>query len=122
MKWITDGIYVRVISKRVAEGSLYNKKLPVITILDQYTFEVYSDELNREFTNLREKDVETVLPRSKDVQKDPNNCSVLIVRGRHRGQSGKIHSIDKQRDQVKILIDFSDLVTVSQDDCSLKSK
>ena len=119
---MTDGIYVRVISKRVAEGSLYNKKLPVITIHDQCTFEVYSDELNREFTNLREKDVETVLPRSKDIDKDSEACSVLIVRGKHKGQSGKIHSIDRKHDAVRILVDFSDFVTVSQDDCSLKTK
>jgi len=54
----------------VAEGRLYYKKLPVITVLDQYTFEVFSSELNREFTNIREKDVETVLPRSKEIERN----------------------------------------------------
>lgn len=69
----------------MADGTLYNKKLPVITVLDQYTFEVFSSELNREFTNIREKDVETVLPRSKEIEKNPESCQVLIVRGEHRG-------------------------------------
>ena len=44
--------------------------MPVVNILDSTTFEVYSKDLNREFTELREKDVETVLPRSKDLNKE----------------------------------------------------
>ena len=60
---------MRVVSKKAFEGRLYNRVLPVTAVHNQYTFEVYSEELNRHITDLREKDVETVLPRSKDIEK-----------------------------------------------------
>ena len=74
--------------------------LPVNTVLDQCTFEVYSTEYNRPVTDLREKDVETVLPRSKDIERSSGNRTVLIVRGPHKGASGTVSSIDKKRDKV----------------------
>ena len=91
---------VRVASKKAFGGKLYNRVLPVTTVLDQFSFEVFSDEHNRSITDLREKDVETVLPRSKDVEKSHGNRTVLIVRGRHQGASGIVNSIDKKRDKV----------------------
>jgi len=114
---------VRIVSKKVAEGKLYNKVLPVMTVLDRCTFEVFSRELNCEFTNLREKDIETVLPRSRDLEgeRDKSNKDVIILRGEHKGSSGTVRSIDKKKDQVKVLVDFCNLITVSQDDCSLKA-
>lgn len=87
LKWVTEGIQVRIVSKKVADGRLYNKVLPVMTVLDRCTFEVFSRELNCEFTNLREKDIETVLPRSRDLEseRDKRNIDVLILRGEHKG-------------------------------------
>ena len=58
LKWVKEGIQVRIVSKKVLSGKLYNKVLPVTTVLDQYSFEVFSDELNRPITDLREKDIE----------------------------------------------------------------
>ena len=113
LKWVAEGIQVRVISKKAADGILYNKVLPVVTVLDRCTFEVFSRELNREFTCLREKDIETVLPRSKELEGNPTSLEVLIVRGDHKGQSGQVRSIDKKKDRVEILVDYCDIVTVS---------
>lgn len=73
LKWVKEGIQVRIVSKKVLSGKLYNKVLPVTTVLDQYSFEVFSDELNRPITDLREKDIETVLPRSKDIEREIGN-------------------------------------------------
>ena len=56
-----------------------------MTVLDQNTFEVFSRELNCEFTCLREKDIETVLPRSKELESNCGNIEVLILRGEHKG-------------------------------------
>lgn len=111
---------MRVTSKQAVDGKLYNCVLPVTTVLDKTTFEVFSAQLNRPITELRERDVETVLPRSKDVEKGQGNRTVLIVSGRDKGLSGTVKSIDKKRDKVQVLIDYTDMVTVSQDDCSLK--
>ena len=91
------------------------------TVLDHATFEVYSRNHNRPVTELREKDVETALPRSKDIERAAGNRTVVIVRGKHKGSYGTVNSIDKKRDKVQILVDFSQMVTVGQDDCSLKT-
>ena len=121
LKWVMEGIQVRVVSKKVADGRLYNKVLPVMTVLDRCTFEVFSEELNCAFTYLREKDIETVLPRSKDIeQRDKGNLDVIILRGENKGSTGTVKSIDKKKDKVEVLVDFIKIVTVSQDDCSLK--
>ena len=69
-------------------------------VLDQYTFEVYSQEHNRAITELRERDVETVLPRSKDVERSQGDRTVVVVRGRHRGAIGTVNQIDKRGDKV----------------------
>ena len=120
LKWVSEGIQVRVVSKKVADGRLYNKVLPVMTVLDRCTFEVFSEELNCAFTYLREKDIETVLPKSKDLeQRDKGNLDVKILRGEYKGSNGTVKSIDKKKDKVEILVDFINIVTVSQDDCSL---
>ncbi len=103
---------MRVNSKRAVDGKLYNCVLPVTTVLDQTTFEVFSSQLNRPITELRERDVETVLPRSKDVEKGQGNRTVQIVRGKEKGSIGTVKSIDKKRDKVQILIDYTDIVTV----------
>ena len=57
-----------MVSDKVCDGKLYNIVVPVTNVHDANTFEVYSKELNREFTDLREKDIETVLPRSRDLE------------------------------------------------------
>ena len=87
-------------SKKVLRGQLYNQILPVTTVLDHQTFEVFSDALNRPVTDLREKDVETVLPRSKDVEREAGPRTVQIVRGENKGSAGVVKSIDKKRDKV----------------------
>lgn len=116
-----EGIQVRVVSKKAFDGKLYNRVVPVTTVLDESTFEVFSKEHNRPITELREKDVETVLPRSKDLERGDGERTVLIVRGRYKGAVGTVKHIDKKRDEVQVLVDYSDLVTVGQDDCSLRA-
>ena len=49
-------------SKSIHSGSLYNKELEVSGVLSEFAFEVKSE--GRYFTDLRERDVETVLPTS----------------------------------------------------------
>jgi len=42
LKWIKEGILVRVVSKKAFSGKLYNCVLPVQTVLSENTFEVFS--------------------------------------------------------------------------------
>ena len=61
-------------SKKVDGGRLYNKLVKVTTIFDKYSFEAIPlDEDQRgvdvqAITDLREKDVETVLPSRSDIE------------------------------------------------------
>lgn len=57
-----EGLLVRCVSKSIHSGSLYNKELEVSGVLSEFAFEVKSE--GRYFTDLRERDVETVLPTS----------------------------------------------------------
>ena len=52
-----------MVSKKIQEGSLYGKELKITTVLDQYTFEA-SLEKGHILSDIREKDLETVLPSS----------------------------------------------------------
>jgi len=56
---------VRCVSRSVDDGKLYGKELDVITVLDDSKFEVKLGSKIIDY--LREKDVETVLPTSKQL-------------------------------------------------------
>ena len=103
---MTEGILVRVISTKVAEGRLYEKKVKIINVLDRYSFEAVpvesSSRLDPSYTNLREKDLETVLPSSKRLDEGKSNYMLKILYGEHSGRTGKCLSIDKKRDKVVI--------------------
>jgi hypothetical protein len=91
-----------VISKKVADGKLYDKKMQIANVLDAYSFEAIpverSSRLEPAYTNLVEKDLETVLPPSKH----PDEAEVKIVYGKHSGRTGRVLSIDKKRDRVVV--------------------
>ena len=89
----------RVVSKTVAEGKLYEKKVRITHILDSYTFEAVSGETNLSYTELSERDLETVLPSSKKLD---DSSVVKIVYGKHKDRTGKVVSIDKKRDRVVV--------------------
>ena len=52
---------------------------------------MYSKEHNRLITELRERDVETVLPRTKDIDKGQGDLTVLVVRGKYKGSTGTVN-------------------------------
>jgi len=62
LKWIQEGIIVRCISKTVYGGSIYGKELNITAVLSEFEFEAHVDE--KIFSDLRERDLETVLPSS----------------------------------------------------------
>jgi len=97
LKWVIPGIVIRVVSKKVAEGKLYNKKLKVTDVLSQYQFLAVPTEgadLNA-YDNIREKDIETVMP--KEI-----NESIAVLRGEFKGEVGKMISRDRKKDEVVI--------------------
>jgi ribosomal protein S4E len=62
------------------------------------------------YDNLREKDLETVIPREE-------NASVAILRGQFKGEVGKILSKDKKKEKVTIQVGMMDIIELPLDDC-----
>jgi ribosomal protein S4E len=86
----------RVISKKIENGKLYNKKLRVIDVLNDSKFSatpINSSSHLIVYTELREKDIETVIPKDQ-------NEEVLILKGEFKGETGKILSRDRKKDEV----------------------
>lgn len=68
LKWVIEGIRVRVVSKKASQGRLYGKVVNVRTVLDCFKFEACEPGSYQIIGDLREKDIETMLPSSKDLQ------------------------------------------------------
>ena len=110
LKWITPNIMIRVFSKKPQDGKLYDKKLEVIDILDDYTFTVI-DEKGQIYDELREEDVETALPKLQGL--------VKIIKGENKGKLGMLLERNKEKNEVIIqLVDTLEILICSQDDCA----
>ena len=69
----------------------------VVDVLNKYKFSLamISDGGNSQqlYNNMREKDIETVIPKGKDEE-------VVIVRGENKGEIGKVLSRDKKNEEI----------------------
>lgn len=111
LKWVLPGLIVRVVSKKVEGGKLYNTKLRVTDVLSAYKFHALPLEGAQVlYENLREKDIETVIPREDGAQ-------VALLKGEHKGEVGKILSRDKKKEELTVQVGLTDIVTVHLDDC-----
>jgi len=110
LKWVTPHIMVRVVSQSFRDGKCYDKKLEVTDIIDKYTFTAV-DERGHAIDGLREKDIETVMPKVSGY--------VKVVSGEHKHTIGTLLERNKQKNQVQIqLVDTLEIITCSQDDCA----
>ena len=80
---------MRVVSKKAAQAKLYGKIVNVRTVHDAFKFDAEEPGSYEILGDLREKDIETVLPSSKDLQSEVNT-TVMLLRGEHRGKVGKV--------------------------------
>ena len=71
---------VRVINDKIENGTLYNKKLGIASILNEYEFLIVDS--NRHFSDIVESDLETVLPPSKEYK----TAIVMILKGEFKGE------------------------------------
>lgn len=114
LKWIIPNIVVRVVSKKVANGKLYNCKLRISDVLSAHKFLAVPLEQDSSslivYDSLTEKDLETVIPKQ-------DNSQVAVLRGEFRGEIGKILSRDRKKDEVVIQVGLTDIIKVSQDHC-----
>jgi len=85
------------------------KKLKVQDVHDKYTFTVVTPD-NQVLDSVREKEIETIMPKE--------HGAIMILKGEHKGEVGRLHERDKKKDRCTIqLSDELDFVTCSQDDC-----
>ena len=109
LKWVMPGIIVRVVSEKIEKGRLYNCKLRVTDVLSAYQFlAVPLSGTNQSvvYDELREKDIETVMPKQDGEQ-------VAILRGEFKGEIGKMLSRDRKKDEVVIQVGMVNIVKVS---------
>jgi DNA/RNA-binding protein KIN17 len=94
--WLFEGIVVKVMNKKLLDGSLYKKKGVVIAIHDTYVGEVRLLE-NDAVLRIDQSELETVLP--------PVDGRVMIVNGRNRGCYGRLKSVNADKYNTSVVIE-----------------
>ena len=112
LKWVIPGLIVRVVSKKVEGGRLYNTKVKISDVLSAFKFHAipHDGSSTTLYENLREKDIETVIPKEDGQQ-------VSILKGEFKGEIGKILSRDKKKEQLTIQVGMTDIIHMHLDDC-----
>jgi ribosomal protein L24 len=108
LKWVVPNIRVKIVDKK---SKYYLKKAVVSEVLNEREFECFlSEGGRREFVKtLREKDLQTVVPKP--------GGEVVVVRGSHTGDRGKVLKNDRQSEKVVVQTEAElELITVAQDD------
>lgn len=109
VKWVMPHLVVRVVSQKAHGGKLYNTKVQIQDVIDHENISVLT-ETNQLYEGLREKDLETVMPRMEE--------NVRVVKGEHRGTTGRLMERNKKENKVRLMLNNStfDIVEMSQDD------
>jgi DNA/RNA-binding protein KIN17 len=102
--WVRQGILVRIISKKLANGKYYNRKAVIERVLDdKFTAEVEVLDSGPDVRDggdvirLDQEDLETVIPKE--------GKKVRILNGGGRGKSATVVSLDKDRERAKLELD-----------------
>jgi ribosomal protein L24 len=109
LRWVLPGIIVRVINKKIHKGRLYNLKLKVSDVLDDFRFTLLGKD-SILYDDLSEKHVETVIPST--------GSNVMILKGPHRASIGKLLERDRKRDFVIVHSEDGSTLNLRQDDIS----
>lgn len=105
LKWIVPNLIVRVRSKHIYKGSLYGCKGKIEDVISDHQFTLNIN--NKIYEDLSEKDLETVIPA---VGK-----TVLIVRGKYKGEICKLLNRDKSKNIVTLEYP-QEIIFLKQDD------
>lgn len=109
LKWVRPGIRVRVISKKSRAKAHYNKKLTVTDVNDRYTFAALTEE-GITVDSLREKDIETVMPRTGE--------RAMVLGGKQAGEIGLLIERNAKKDFCLLQMEDMAVIKVSQNDCA----
>lgn len=95
--WLSNGLRVRIISKRVAEGVHWNKTGVVTDVLDARTGRcvLQLDGTGGTIEGLKQRSLQTIVPNVGGV--------VRVVGGKERGSLGTVVERDASRGRVSVL-------------------
>lgn len=111
LKWIQQGLIVRIIKK---ESQYYNTKVKVEDVIDDYTFSIITNN-NVIYNDFQETDCETVIPQV--------NSDVVILSSEIKGQLGKLIERNKRENKVFVQVyDDLSIIELTQDDICLFKK
>lgn len=88
--WLRSHIRVRFISKSYLGGRLYLKKGRVIDVIRPKICDVLLDESSEMLQDVRQEYLETALPKK--------GGRIMVVGGKHRGQTGKLLERDSENE------------------------
>ena len=94
--WLSEGLVVKVINKKLANGKYYKKKGEVEKVVERYTGHVRMIETG-DLLQLDMEDLETVIPSA--------GGRVRIVNGRGRGLDAVLLSINEEKYSVHVRIE-----------------
>jgi len=94
--WMSAGLIVKVVNKRLAGGKYYKKKGTIEELNGKYTAHVRISE-SGDLLQLDQEDVETVIPAA--------GGKVRLVNGRGRGEAATLLAIDEEKFCVSARID-----------------
>jgi len=112
LAWVVPSIRVRIISTSLLGGKYYQKKARVEDVVSISKFTLVAED-GKVIEDVREKDVETALPKP--------GGRVRILRGssvkkEHQGQSGKLLERSSSAAKAAVQLDNMEIVTLSFDD------
>lgn len=84
--WITKGLIVKIMNKKLLEGEFYKEKGEIIGVYDLFLAEV---ETEKGVIKLDQAELETVLPNV--------NKLVRVVNGKYRGEDAVLLEINRDK-------------------------
>ena len=99
--WLLPDIKVRVIDKKLNRGRHYKEKVRIVDVITPFTCDCRTDD-NVLLENLPQSSLETVVPKMKASNDRPP--FVKIVRGRKKGMTAEVLSMDKEKCLIEVLI------------------
>ncbi|OWM70060.1 KIN17-like protein [Punica granatum] len=94
--WLCEGIVVKVMNKKLADGKYYKQKGVVRKVIDKYTGEIGMLE-SKDVLKVDQEELETVIPQIGGL--------VRIVNGAYRGSTARLLGINTEEFCAKVQIE-----------------
>merc|ERR1719219_1400171 len=98
--WVQTGLKVRCVDSRMREGKFYNVKMEVIDVVTNDSCDCRTDE-GKLLQDVRTDKLETLIPKAE-------GGVVMVVRGEHSGQVGRIVAREKSRCRATVELVLTD--------------